>query len=78
MTVECLFFISWCINGAWVEGRAIMRGSGVSTTTLKGDFFGGITLLIDWFLHQGALLSFFSFSFWEIFSGSFLLSYHRE
>ena len=73
MTVECLFFISWCINGAWVEGRAIMRGSGVSTTTLRGDFFGGITLLIDWFLHQGGLLSFLVLStflgdiFWDLF-----------
>jgi hypothetical protein len=42
MTVECLFFISWCINGAWVGGRAIMGGSGVSTTTLRGASLGGL------------------------------------
>ena len=40
MTVECLFFISWCINGVGVG--AIMGGSGVSTTTLRGASLGGL------------------------------------
>ena len=78
MTVECLFFISWCINGVGVG--AIMGGSGVSTTTLRGASLGGITLLIDWFLHQGGLLSFLVLSTFlgDIFWDPFLLSYHRE
>ena len=63
-----------------IGGGAIMGGSGVSTTTLRGASLGGITLLIDWFLHQGGLLSFFSFEYFfgRYFLGSFLLSYRRE
>ena len=75
MTVECLFFISWCINGAWVGGRGWGYNGGFRgiNNNIKGGFFGGITLLIDWFLHQGGLLSFLVLStflgdiFWDLF-----------
>ena len=60
-------------HGRGVGGGAIMGGSGVSTTTLRGASLGGITLLIDWFLDQGGLLSFLVLStflgdiFWDLF-----------
>ena len=60
-------------HGWGVGGGAIMGGSGVSTTTLRGASLGGITLLIDWFLDQGGLLSFLVLStflgdiFWDLF-----------
>jgi len=81
MTVECLFFISGCKKGAGggVRGGGYNGGFRGINNNIKGGFFVGITLLIDWFLHQGVLLSFLVLSTFlgDIFWG-LLLSYHRE
>jgi len=71
MFVFYIMVYKWGMGG----GGAIMGGSGVSTTTLRGASLGGITLLIDCFLHQGGLLSFLVLSTFlgDIFWGLFCL-----
>ena len=57
MFVFYIMVYKWGMSGG-IGGWGYNGGFRGINNNIKGGFFGGITLLIDWFLHQGGLLSF--------------------